>query len=250
MTYTNTFVVIFVVDGQEFRGEAAANEIIHEVFPRTLPAGLTAGRRISFRSESGAELFADNFVRDVAAGATTVRIVTRSEPMPSANGDWQNIGIDHLAITVADRSAARDFFRDVLRLKVMRDDPHLTVLATGLSGLFLFDAGKDAPMSDPVPSRFHHLGFVVDDLAAASAHLQGFQDRFESDFALLERDERWSLYCHYRNGDVTFMIQLSQIKEAERGLTDGEVVTSLLYDYARRPYGLVFGSDLFEGDRS
>lgn len=98
----------------------------------------------------------------------------------------------------------------------MRDDAHLTVLATGMSGLFLFDAGVDAPMSDPIPSRFHHLGFVVDDLAAASAHLQRHQDRFESDFALLERDERWSLYCHYRNGDVTFMIQLSDSPRSRR----------------------------------
>ncbi len=240
--------VIFIVEGTEYAGDAAWNEIIHEVFPRTMPARLTAGRWVSFRSESGAELFADNFVRDVAAGSAEVRIITRSEAIPVTPGDWQNIGIDHLAITVADRSSARDFFRDVLRLKVMRDDAHLTVLATGMSGLSLFDAGLDAPMSDPLPSRFHHLGFVVDDLAAASAHLQRHQDRFESDFALLERDERWSLYCHYRNGDVTFMIQLSEIKTAERGLTDGAIIATRLYDYARRPYGLVFGDDPVQSD--
>ncbi len=240
--------VIFIVEGSEYAGDAAPNEIIHEVFPRTLPASITAGRRVSFRSESGAELFADNFVRDVAAGSAEARIVTRSETIPITSGDWRNIGIDHLAITVADRSSARDFFRDVLRLKVVRDDAHLTVLATGMSGLFLFDAGVDAPMSDPIPSRFHHLGFVVDDLAAACAHLQRHQDRFESDFALLERDERWSLYCHYRNGDVTFMIQLSEIKAKERGLIDGTFVTTRLYDYARRPYGLLFGEDPVEND--
>ncbi len=243
-----TVRVVFIVDGTEYRGNAAWNEIIHEVFPRTLPARLTAGRRVSFRSESGAELFADNFVRDVAAGSAEVRIITRSESIPVSSGEWRNIGIDHLAITIADRSSARDFFRDVLRLKVMRDDTHLTVLATGLSGLFLFDTGVEAPMSDPVPSRFHHLGFAVDDLAAASAHLQRHQDRFDSDFALLERDERWSLYCHYRNGDVTFMIQLSEIKATERGLTDGTFITSRLYDYARRPYGLVFGDGSVESE--
>ena len=248
MIERQTVRVVFIVDGIEYPGDASWNEIIHEVFPRTLPARLTAGRRVSFRSESGAELFADNFVRDVASGSTELRIITRSDSIPVSSGEWQNIGIDHLAITVADRSSARDFFRDVLRLKVMRDDRHLTVLATGLSDLFLFDAGVDAPMSDPVPSRFHHLGFVVDDLAAASAHLQRHQDRFESDFAVLERDERWSLYCHYRNGDVTFMIQLSEIKAAEGGLSDGAIITSRLYDYARRPYGLVFGKDRIESD--
>ena len=240
MSSSQALSVTFIVDGQEFTGTATSSEIIHEVFPRILPDELTIGRRVTFRTESGAELFADNFVRDVTRGSNDVRIITRSEAIPSSDGAWQNIGIDHLAITVEDRAAARDFFRDVLQLKVMRDDAHLTVLATGLSGLFLFDAGADAPMSDPIPSRFHHLGFVVDDLAAASAHLQRHRDRFESDFALLERDERWSLYCHYRNGDVRFMIQLSEIKATERGLTDGETVQTLLYDYARRPYGLVF----------
>ena len=239
--------VTFIVDGQRFTGTAGPDEIIHEVFPRTLPVTLTSGRRVTFRTETGTELFADNFVRDVAHGASEVRILTRSEAIPESTGSWQNIGIDHLAITVEDRAAARDFFRDVLRLKVMRDDVHLTVLATGLSGLFLFDAGQEAPMSDPIPSRFHHLGFVVDDLAAATAHLRRFQDRFESDFALLERDERWSLYCHYRNGDVRFMIQLSEIKATQRGLTDGDTVRTLLYDYARRPYGLVFATTGDEG---
>ena len=128
----------------------------------------------------------------------------------------------------------------MLGLRVMRDDAHLTVVATGLSALFLFDAGTDAPLSDPTPSRLHHLGFVVDDLAAALADLEAKRDRFDSDFALLERDERWSLYGHYRNGDVTFMIQLSEIKADERGLVDGDAVQRLFYDYARRPYGLVF----------
>ncbi len=163
--------------------------------------------------------------------------------MPASTRTWQNIGIDHLAITVEDRAAARDFFRDVIQLRVVRDDAHLTVLATGMSGPFLFDAGTDAPMSDPNPSRFHHLGFVVDDLAAATAHLRHQEERFESDLALLERGERWSLYCHYRNGDVTFMIQLSEIRATERGLTDSDSVRSLLYDYAPRPYGLVSPSD-------
>ena len=39
---------------------------------------------------------------------------------------------------------------------------------------------------------------------------------------MLERDERWSLYFFYRNGDVTFMFQFSEVKEADRGITDPE----------------------------
>jgi hypothetical protein len=57
---------------------------------------------------------------------------------------------------------------------------------------------------------------------------------------MLERDERWSLYFFYKNGDVTFMIQFSEIKPAERGFSDLERkdFPTLLYDYARRPYGV------------
>ena len=240
MTEPRAIPVTFVVGDREYAGEASPREIIHEVFPRVLPVELTEGRRLTFQSTTGDELFADNFVRDVARRYGEARIVARSEPLPRSAGSWSTLGIDHLAITVADRASARDFFRDVLGLRVMRDDAHLTVVATGLSALFLFDAGGDAPLSDPTPSRLHHLGFVVDDLAAALADLEAKRDRFDSDFALLERDERWSLYGHYRNGDVTFLIQLSEIKERGRGLVDGDAVQRLFYDYARRPYGLVF----------
>lgn len=240
MTDSRRIRVVFVAGEHVYSGDAAPGEIIHEVFPRILPASLTQGRQLTFRSSTGDELFADNFVRDVAGRYGEVRIVTRSEPLPASSGTWNTIGIDHLAITVADRPGARDFFRDVLKLQVMRDDAHLTVVATGMSALFLFDAGKEVPMSDPTPSRFHHLGFVVDDLAAALADLERMEDHLVSDFAMLERDERWGLYFHYRNGDVTFMIQLSEIKAAERGLTNGADVQRLLYDYGRRPYGRVY----------
>jgi hypothetical protein len=123
----------------------------------------------------------------------------------------------------------------------MRDDPHLTVLAapSGQTALFLFDAGQEAPLSDGRPSTWHHLGFVVDDLEACYAHLIAHRDRLTSDFTVLERDERWSLYCSYPNGAGTFMLQFSQIKPVERGFHDPDRsnFTDLLYDYASRPYG-------------
>jgi len=96
--------------------------------------------------------------------------------------------------------------------------------------LFFFDAEK-APLSDGLPSRWHHIGFVVDNLDAAYRHLahhaQLRRERvgdgsgsISSDFTLLERNERWSLYCHYRNGDSRLMIQLSEIKTEDRGFVD------------------------------
>lgn len=97
-------------------------------------------------------------------------------------------------------------------MHIMRDDEHLTVMATGPTALFLFDAGQEAPLSNGLPSSWHHIGFVVDDLEAAYAHLLSNKDRLLSDFTMLERDERWSLYFFYRNGGVTFMFQFSEVK--------------------------------------
>ena len=106
----------------------------------------------------------------------------------------------------------------------MRDDPHQTVLTTGLTSLFIFGT-EVAPLSDGIPSRWHHLGFIVDDLEKCYYHLREHGAEIVSDFTLLERDERWSLYCHYRNGDVVFMLQFSEIREGYRGVnTDATAV--------------------------
>lgn len=240
--------IIFRVEQTDYRTEAGRGQIVHEAFHAALPARLTVGHRLTFHAADGAEVFADNFLGDLADevdGSEEIVLLTAATPLVGHAGPWRNVGFDHLAITVSDRPGARDFFRDVLQLQVMRDDPHLTVLATGPTALFLFDAGQEAPLSDGRPSSWHHLGFVVDDLEAAYAHLQVHKDRLQSDFTLLERDERWSLYCFYRNGDVTFMIQLSEIKPADRGFADPARADfpSLLYDYASRPYGLRYAQD-------
>ena len=231
--------VSFLVGDETFRITARRGQIVHEAFHAALPPALTIGHRLVFRAASGEEVFADNFLGEIADRLGEVRLITTATPLTGQRGAWRNIGFDHLAITVGDRAAARDFFREVLQLQVMRDDPHLTVLATGPTALFLFDAGQEAPLSDGRPSTWHHLGFVVDDLEAAYAHLRAHQARLASDFTLLERHERWSLYCFYRNGDVTFMIQLSAVKPASRGFHDATRADfpAYLYDYASQPYG-------------
>lgn len=243
MSEQETSVVIeFVVDGASYPARMRPTQIVHEAFHAALPSEMTVGHRLTFSSESGEELFADNFIGEIVDRYGSARIVTTVTPIPAHAGSWRNIGFDHLAITVGDRAGARDFLRDVLQMQVMRDDAHLTVMATGPSALFLFDAGQEAPLSTGQPSTWHHLGFVVDDVEAAYAHLYANKDRLLSDFTLLERDERWSLYCFYRNEDVTFMIQLSEVKRDDRGITDParRDFASYLYDYASRPYGLQF----------
>ena len=232
--------VTFVTSNGEFSASVRRGQIVHEAFHAALPKELTAGSRLTFRTESGAEIFADNFIGDLEDHFGTNRLVATATKIPERAGTWRNVGFDHLAITVADRPGARDFFRDVLQLQVMRDDAHMTVVASGPTALFLFDAGQQAPLSPGTPSSWHHIGFVVDDIEAAYHHLRQHESLLLSDFAMLERDERWSLYFFYRNGDITFMIQFSQIKDDSRGFagTPRDGFPALLYDYASRPYGL------------
>ncbi len=241
-----TVDIVFVLNDVEYPITLRRGAIIHEAFHEALPTQYTAGHRLIFRSEDGRELYPDNFLGDLIDHLGIDRILTLAEPIPEAEGAWRNIGFDHLAISVEDRSGARDFLREVVQMKVMRDDPHLTVLTTGPTTIMLFDTGEGGPLSTGGASRWHHLGFVVDDLAAAYAHLQRNRDRLISDFTMLERDERWSLYFFYRNGDVTFMFQFSEVKEADRGITAPERAdfASYLFDYGKRPYGVQWELEL------
>jgi catechol 2,3-dioxygenase-like lactoylglutathione lyase family enzyme len=240
-----TVAVRFIIDDETFETSAKRGQIVHQAFHAALPKQYTAGRRLTFQSPDGHEIFADNFVGQLQDHYGSTDIVTQSEPIAGSVGPWRTIGFDHLAISVADRAAARDFFANVVRMQIMRDDAHLTVLASGHTALFLFDAGADAPLAPDRPSSWHHIGFVVDNLEHAYTHLKQHESEMFSDFALLERDERWSLYFFYRNGEVRFMIQFSEIKAGSRGFTDASRrdFPAYLYDYASEPYGIQFPDD-------
>jgi len=80
---------------------------------------------------------------------------------------------------------------------------------------------------------------VVDNLEAAYAHLKATCPEYISDFMLLERAERFSLYGMVELGGVRFMIQLSQIKPEYKGLKgDSAAPIREFYDYAARDYGI------------
>ena len=214
-------------------------EIIHDGIHHAIPEEIRRGYRLVLRGPQDEEVYPDMFAGEVVSGygdGSTVTLSATLTPIESSPGPWRNIGFDHLAITVEDREAAFRFFSEVLQMAVMRHDPHLTVLSTGHTALFLFDTGPDVPMSDGTASRWHHLGFVVDNLEHAFHHLQRYS-QLVSDFTLLERQERWSLYGHYRNGSVNFMIQLSEIREGWTGFDDPESITRYLYDYSGQRYG-------------
>lgn len=240
MAETNTarlYTVTFRVGEHAFPATLKAMDIFHEGLERAIPEALRRGHRLRLRTPKDEVVFPDMFVGETVAHFGTQTFIVHAEPLAGTPGPFRTVAFDHLAITVADRAGARDFFHEVVGMEVMRDDPHMTVLATGLTGLFLFGTGL-APLSDGVPSRWHHLGFVVDDLERCYHHLRAHGAEIVSDYTLLERDERWSLYCHYRNGDVVFMIQFSEIRQGYRGIASD--ATDYMYDYLRGRYGVRF----------
>ncbi len=227
----------FTTEAGTFAGAVPGESIFHDALGHLLPEHLRVGRRITIRTPAGEPVYPDMFVGETVAHFGTATFAVRSEPLGDRAGSWRTLGVDHLALAVQDRQDARRFFADVIGMRVIRDDPHQTVLTTGPTALFLFDAAP-GPLNPGIPSRVHHIGFVVDDLEAAWHHVR--RCGCASDYMLLERDERWSLYFFYENGDVRMMIQLSEIKGEHRGFADPRRFTDLMYDYGHRRYGVRF----------
>ncbi|MCE7948151.1 MAG: hypothetical protein DYG88_12055 [Chloroflexi bacterium CFX4] len=239
-------VTFHLEDGSTFHGEVPRLAIVHEAMEKLLPHGFMKNKRISIKQAQTDDLiYPDMFCGEIQDqyGTATLNIIARPLPEASAAArPWRNVGFDHLALSMEDRRAAVEFFTRGLGMVTMRDDEHLAVLSApnGNNALFLFEAEAGKPLSDGVPSRIHHIGFVVDDLEAAYQHLRMNFPAFASDFTLLERLERWSLYGKISFGSITFMIQLSQIKESYRGFPDPKQYAAIMYDYSSRHYGVRF----------
>ncbi len=150
----------------EFTGSVGQSGVFHEALEHLLPERLRIGRRITIRTPSGDPVYPDMFIGETAShfGTTTFRL--KSEPLNEKSGAWRNLGFDHLALAVADRAGAKRFFGEILGMQLVREDQHQTVLATGNTAIFLFDT-TPGPLNPGIPSRIHHIGFVVDDLEAA-----------------------------------------------------------------------------------
>lgn len=230
----------FLTEEGPLKGSVDRGGVFHEALERLLPERLRAGRRITIRTPSGDPVYPDMFIGETMAHYGTDTFAIQSAPLSGRAGPWRNLGFDHMALAVADRQDARRFFGEILGMQLVREDQHQTVLTTGNTAIFLFDA-TPGPLNPGITSRLHHLGFVVDDLEAAWHAIRG--RGLQSDYMLLERDERWSLYFFYQNGDVRFMIQLSQIKDEFRGFEDPTRFTNMMYDYSRRQYGVRFSEE-------
>jgi len=237
---TQDFTLTLRIGDQAFSITLGAMDIFHEALERAIPEALRRGHYLRLRTPRDEIVFPDMFVGETVAHFGTQTFIVHAEPIKGEPGPFRTVAFDHLAITVADRPAARDFFHNVVGMEIVRDDPHQAVLTTGLTSLFLFGTAV-APLSDGIPSRWHHLGFVVDDLERCYHHLRAHGAELVSDFTLLERDERWSLYCHYRNGDVVFMIQFSEVRAGYRGVQTDAL--DFMYDYLRGRYGVRFAGE-------
>jgi hypothetical protein len=245
MSNDPTFVsVTFTVNGgARYSGEIPAHDVVHLALDKLLPHAVLSNHRISVYK--GADLiYPDMFLHEIVDhyGDAEFAVVASELDMTTSAG-FTNYGFDHLALAFEDRAVAKRFFAEGLGLQVVRDDDHLTVVTSGNTALFLFDFNPDAPLAPPAPSRIHHLGFVVDNLEAAAAHLKRHFPEFLGDFTLLERVERWSLYGHVQIGSIRFMLQLSQIKPQFRGLNTPTALAASqeFYDYASRDYGVRLG---------
>jgi hypothetical protein len=236
-----TVLVRFEVGGTRHEGHVPRTHIVHQAMDTLLPHDILHAHRLRVTRPDGTLIYPDMFLGEIVDHYGDAHFLVAATPLRDDAGDWTNFGFDHLALATHDRAAAREFFSVGLKMQIVRDDAHLTVVTTGNTALFLFDADPDAPLSDGIPSRIHHIGFVVDNLEAAFGHLRRNYPAFASDFTLLEREERLSLYGNVSFGGVRFMIQLSEIKPQYRGFANGTPFTAMLYDYAARDYGVRLG---------
>lgn len=228
-----------LVDGRAFGGPMPLQKIVHQALHAFVPNEIARQHRLRITMPGGALIYPDMWLYEIHDHYGQCDFLLEAAPLGEQNTDFTNYGFDHLALATTDREACRRFFEDGLKMKNVRDDEHLLVLTTGVDALFFFKAAPGQPLSDGLPSRIHHIGFVVDDLEAAHAHLKRTCPDYVSDFTLLERAERLSLYGTIELGSIRFMIQLSQIKPEYKGLK-GESAAPMreFYDYASRDYGI------------
>ena len=81
--------VRFLIDQEIYTTEARRGPIVHQAFHSALPVKYTAGCRLTFQSPNGDEIFADNFMGQLADYFGTTDIVTSSQPIAGTEGSWK-----------------------------------------------------------------------------------------------------------------------------------------------------------------
>lgn len=85
-------------------------------------------------------------------------------------------------VATADAARARSFYRDVLGLRLVGDEPHALVFASGDTTL------RVQKVASVTPSQYTVLGWSVSDIEATMEHLRAGGVRFEV-FGMPGQDE-------------------------------------------------------------
>src|SRR3954451_8182859 len=113
------YQITFRVGEREFSTPLKAMDIFHEGLEHAVPEELRRGHRLRIRTPKDEVVFPDMFVGETVAHFDTETFIVHAEPLTGAPGRFRTLAFEHLAITVADRPAARDFFHEVVGMAIM-----------------------------------------------------------------------------------------------------------------------------------
>src|SRR3989442_1858466 len=99
----------FQTDDGLFSGIVDGTGVFHAALEHLLPERLRLGCRITIRTPGGDPDYPDMFIGETEAHFETSTFTVRSEPLQGRPGPWRNVGLDHVALAVADPHVARPF---------------------------------------------------------------------------------------------------------------------------------------------
>lgn len=98
---------------------------------------------------------------------------TRAGAAPAEAAPFLAVGVHHIAVTVGDPARSRDFYRDLLGMKVKRDEATTVHVDFGISRLVLHKGGD--------PGHISHFAVMLDkwnkDAVQAELKRRGFDPR-------------------------------------------------------------------------
>ena len=84
---------LFIVGNDRYEATLRRDQIVHEAFHAALPHDLTVGHRLTFKTPSGDEVFADNFLADIEDRFATSEL-SLDHVVPTCRGgdtSWENL---------------------------------------------------------------------------------------------------------------------------------------------------------------
>ena len=99
-------------------------------------------------------------IQNLALAATATATAGVALPVVSERKGFQAVAVNHISYQVADYAKTRDFYADLLGMKVVRDTGTQCHLILGDSNTFLIP--RNAP-SGTKPPRIDHVAYTIDD---------------------------------------------------------------------------------------